>query len=62
MRVARDLGVKILGIRSVILFESLNPVVNPFPPFWFNIADLNSLQGYMIIRVKLPFRGYLLAS
>ena len=45
MRFARDLGVKILGIRSVILFESLNPVVNPFPPFWFNIAGSEQFTG-----------------
>lgn len=45
MRFARDLGVKILEIRSVILFESLNPVVNPFPPFWFNIARSEEFTG-----------------
>ena len=45
MRFARDLGVKILEIKSVILFESLNPVVNPFPPFWFNIAGSKQFTG-----------------
>ena len=45
MRFARDFGVKILAIRSVILFESVNPVVNPFPPFWFNIAGSEQFTG-----------------
>lgn len=45
MRFARDLGMKILGIRSIILFDPPNPSINPFPPFWFNIATSEQFTG-----------------
>ena len=45
MRFARDLGMQVLGIRSVILFEPPNRSAHPYPPFWFNIAGPKQSTG-----------------
>jgi hypothetical protein len=45
MRFARDLGKEKLGLSSVILFEALSHSLNPYPPFWFNIAKPNEKTG-----------------
>ena len=45
MRFARDLGMQVLGIRSVILYEPPNRSAHPYPPFWFNIAGPKQSTG-----------------
>ena len=45
MRFCRDMGLEILKINSVILFESLPGNANPHPPFWFNVAKPNECTG-----------------
>jgi hypothetical protein len=45
MRFVREIGKEELGISSVVLFEPLSRTHNPYPPFWFNLAQPGERTG-----------------